>query len=50
MSLLELEREGLICKEIYPEIPPNVKIYYITPQARELETIMKELENGHDMG
>ena len=41
--LLELEREGLISKKIYPEIPPKVE-YSITPQAKELETIMKELE------
>ncbi|MBV9667084.1 MAG: helix-turn-helix transcriptional regulator [Nitrososphaeraceae archaeon] len=40
--LLELEREGLISKKIYPEIPPKVE-YSITPQAKELETIIKEL-------
>jgi DNA-binding HxlR family transcriptional regulator len=40
--LLELEREGLITKKIYPEIPPKVQ-YSITPQAKELETIIKEL-------
>jgi DNA-binding HxlR family transcriptional regulator len=40
--LLELEREGLISKKIYPEIPPKVE-YRITPQARELESILGEL-------
>src|ERR671927_673796 len=40
--LLELEREGLVSKKIYPEIPPKVE-YSITPQAKELETIIKEL-------
>jgi DNA-binding HxlR family transcriptional regulator len=40
--LLELEREGLISKKIYPEIPPKVE-YRMTPQARELEIIMNEL-------
>ena len=40
--LLDLEREGLISKKIYPEIPPKVE-YSITPQAKELETIIKEL-------
>jgi DNA-binding HxlR family transcriptional regulator len=40
--LLELEREGLISKKIYPEIPPKVE-YRITPQARELESILSEL-------
>lgn len=40
--LLELEREGLISKKIYPEIPPRVE-YRITSQARELESILREL-------
>jgi DNA-binding HxlR family transcriptional regulator len=40
--LLDLEREGLISKKIYPEMPPKVE-YRITPQARELESILSEL-------
>jgi DNA-binding HxlR family transcriptional regulator len=40
--LLELDREGLISKQIYPEIPPRVA-YRLTSRARELETVMKEL-------
>jgi DNA-binding HxlR family transcriptional regulator len=40
--LLDLEREGLLSKKIYPEIPPKVE-YRMTPQARELEPIINEL-------
>jgi DNA-binding HxlR family transcriptional regulator len=40
--LLELEREGLISKKIYPEIPPKVE-YRLTVRARELEVILKDL-------
>jgi DNA-binding HxlR family transcriptional regulator len=40
--LLDLERNGLVRKKIYAEIPPRVE-YSLTMQARELETILKEL-------
>jgi len=40
--LLELEREGLVTKKIYPEVPPRVE-YSMTPQAKELTVIIKEL-------
>lgn len=45
--LLDLEREGLLSKKIYPEIPPKVE-YRMTPQARELEPIINELRKWAD--
>jgi len=40
--LSELEHEGLVSKKIYPEIPPKVE-YRLTPRAKELRVILKEL-------
>lgn len=40
--LLEMDREGLISKKIYPEIPPKVE-YRLTERARELGVILKDL-------
>jgi DNA-binding HxlR family transcriptional regulator len=39
--LLELEREGLVSKRIYPETRTKIE-YLLTPQARELEGVLKE--------
>ena len=40
--LSELEREGLVSKKIYPEIPPKVE-YRLTFRAEELRIIFKKL-------
>lgn len=42
--LLELEREGLITKRIYSEIPIRVE-YSLTTRSKELETILLQLSN-----
>ena len=42
--LLELEREGLLTKKIYPEVPIRVE-YSLTSRAKELETILYQLSN-----
>ena len=42
--LLELEREGLVTKKIYPEIPPRVE-YSLTSRAKELGIVLSSLGN-----
>lgn len=42
-NLKELERDGLISKVIYAEIPPKVE-YYLTDKGKEMTTIIKEVE------
>ena len=42
--LLELEREGLISKKIYTEIPVRIE-YSLTPRTKELETILQQLND-----
>jgi DNA-binding HxlR family transcriptional regulator len=37
-----MEREGLISKKIYPEIPPKVE-YRLTARSRELGVILNDL-------
>ena len=42
--LLELEREGLVSKKIFPQVPIKVE-YSLTPQAKELQPILHQLNN-----
>jgi len=42
--LLELEREGLITKKIYPEIPIRIDCS-LTTRVKELETILYQSSN-----
>ena len=41
--LSELEREGLIAKKFYPEIPLRVE-YRLTTKAKDLEPILQSLD------
>ena len=42
--LSELEKEGLITKKIYPEIPIKVE-YRLTTKAKDLEPILQSVDN-----
>jgi DNA-binding HxlR family transcriptional regulator len=42
--LLELEREGLLIKKVYPEVPIRVE-YSLTSRTKDLESILKQLNN-----
>jgi DNA-binding HxlR family transcriptional regulator len=42
--LLELEREGLVSKKIYSEVPIRVE-YSLTVRTKELETILQQLSD-----
>lgn len=44
--LLELEKEGLVAKKIYSEVPPRGE-YSLTDRARELESILNELDRWY---
>ncbi|MBL4937839.1 helix-turn-helix transcriptional regulator [Clostridium sp. YIM B02515] len=43
-QLRELEEEGIIHKEIYPEVPPRVE-YYLTEKGKELYPALKMIED-----
>ena len=45
--LADLEKEGLVYKKIYPEVPLRVE-YSLTKQARELESILEILGKWAD--
>lgn len=41
-NLKELQRDGLVDKEVYPQIPPKVE-YSLTARGRSLMTVLDEL-------
>jgi DNA-binding HxlR family transcriptional regulator len=40
--LRELERSGLIRREVYPEVPPRVE-YFLTQKGMSLKTVLEQL-------
>jgi DNA-binding HxlR family transcriptional regulator len=52
-SLLGLERDGLVCRTVFPSVPPRVE-YSLTPLGRTLLAPISELadwafRNGHEI-
>lgn len=43
LRLRELEKNGLLNRRVYPEIPPRVE-YQLTEKGRELEAVFIELK------
>ena len=42
LNLKELERDGLICREEYPQIPPKVE-YSLTERGKSLMEVLDQL-------
>jgi DNA-binding HxlR family transcriptional regulator len=42
-QLRELERDGLVHREVYPQVPPKVE-YSLTPDGRTLKPVLAALE------
>lgn len=46
-NLRQLEASGVVCREVYPEIPPRVE-YSLTPLGRDLALALRPLEEWGD--
>jgi len=42
-QLRELEEDGLVHREVYPEVPPHVE-YSLTPMGATLRTLVRDLD------
>jgi len=42
-TVRELEKDGLIHRTVYPEVPPRVD-YTLTPEGQSLDSILKSLD------
>jgi len=42
-----LEKEKIIKRKIYPEIPPKVE-YSLTPKGKSIKTILESMKEWHD--
>jgi len=42
MQLKELERDGIVSRKVYAEVPPKVE-YFLTPEGKTLLPILEEL-------
>lgn len=42
MQLKELEKDGIISRKVYAEVPPKVE-YFLTPEGKTLLPILEEL-------
>ena len=43
-QLRELESNGIICREVYPEVPPRVE-YYLSELGKKLQPTIRHLES-----
>ena len=43
-QLRQLEKDGLVCRKVYAEVPPKVE-YYLAPMGEEFRPVLESLEH-----